>query len=132
MGQQENKLQQASNKNGIKPIWGYRKKPKKYITAQNISPYTEDGSETHNKTQTLARWTNWIQKRFSQTIQENNDIENDHIQEHTWGEIENNTQNNTHIEQIQPRLTKIRYDSQLYKWKQQYPKITMMLLKDYT
>ena len=50
--------------------------------------YTEEGTETHDTTQTLTRWTQWIQQHFSKPEQENKDIQIEHIDEQTWDEIE--------------------------------------------
>lgn len=43
-----------------------------------------------------------------------------------------NTQENTQLKDIPPILQQIRKKSQLYKAQQQFPKITYMILKDYT
>ena len=72
--------------------------------------YTEEGTETHDTNQTLKRWTRWIQQHFSQTTQENGNIEIEHIKEQTWNEIENTLQKNTitTMQTIHPNLRAIR------------------------
>ena len=96
--------------------------------------YTEEGTETHDTNQTLKRWTQWIQQHFSQTTQENKNIEIEHIKEQTWNDIEKTLQDNTTTTKhtIHPNLRAIREHTQLIKAQQKHPQITDMLLKDYT
>ena len=63
--QQAYLLQQAAGKNDMKPLRNFQKNLKKpQHHTKNISLYNEDRTETHDKTQTLKRWTQWIQTRF--------------------------------------------------------------------
>jgi len=46
------------------------------------------GKETHDTTQAIQRWTQWIQEHSAQAENENQNIQIDHIKEQTWGEME--------------------------------------------
>ena len=85
--------------------------------------YTAEGTETHDTTQTLTRWTQWIQQHFSKPEQENNDIQIEHIKEQTWGKIENALKQNATTptqptELFHPNLKAIREHAQLIKAQQ--------------
>ena len=87
--QQAKELQKAADNNNMKPLWNYQKTPQKIKQhSKNASLYTENGEETNDTTQTILRWTQWIQQHFSQTNKECSNIEIDHIPETIWEEIE--------------------------------------------
>ena len=73
MEQQENRTTSiptttSSGKNDMKPLWNFQKNLKKpQQHTKNSSIYKEDRTETQDKTQTLKRWTQWIQTHFSKT-----------------------------------------------------------------
>jgi len=111
LDQQANELQQAADNNNMQPLWDYQKNLKKHRNkSKHTTMHTEEGTETHDANQTLKRWTQWIQQRFSQTTQENENIEIEHIKEQTWNEMENALKNNTTTttQTIHPNLRTIR------------------------
>jgi len=136
--QQAKELQNAADNNNMKPLWDYQKNLKKHKNkSKHTTMYTEEGTETHDTTQTLTRWTQWIQQHFSKPEQENKDIQIEHIDEQTWDEIEKTTKLNTttttqQTQPIHPNLTTIREHAQLIQAQQKNPQIANMLLKDYT
>ena len=133
--QQANELQKAADSNNMKPLWDYQKNLKKHKNkSKHTTMYTEEKTETQDTNQTLKRWTQWIQQHFSQTTQENKNIEIEHIKEQTWNEMESALKNDTtKISQPpHPNLCTIREHTQLIKAQQKHPQITEMLLKDYT
>ena len=86
--QQENALQKATDDNNMKPLWDYPNLKKG--NSRNTSLYAKDGKETHDTTQTIQRWTQWIQGHFAQTENENQNIQIDHIKEQTWAKWKKN------------------------------------------
>jgi len=118
----------------MKPLWNYQKnlrKPKN--NCKHTSIYQQDNkTETHDEKQTLKRWTEWITQQFSQTQQESKNIQIDHIDEKTWEKLEQTKQYNNQDMHIPQRLQEIRKQSKLHIWQQQNPKITNLLIKDYT
>ena len=102
----------------MQPLWGYQKTSKTQKNkSKHTTMYTEEGTETHDPNQTLKRWTRWIQQHFSQTTQENGNIEIEHIEEQTWNEMEDALRENTTttMQTLHPNLCTIRGHTQLIK-----------------
>ena len=70
----------------MKPIWDFQKPKKQNKQTYNTSTYKENGAETKDATQTMQRWTQWIQTHFPQTTKGHQNIQIEHIKE-TWGQM---------------------------------------------
>jgi len=85
--------------------------------------YKENGTETKDTTQTMQRWTQWIQTHFSQTrTKANQNTQIEHIKE-TWAQAEQNIQNGTQAGTPNEILSNVRQKAPLHKW-QKRPEIT--------
>lgn len=118
----------------MKPLRNFQKNLKNRNAIQKTSPYTTKIEQKHMIKHKHSKGGHNGSNHTSENKRRKPEHTDRTYKRKTWEHIENEqrTQENTQLKDTPPILHQIRQKSQLYKAQRQFPKITHMLLKDYT